>query len=147
MTASPDSDPRPTRDLADRNDVEVLIRAFYGRAFADPLLGPVFRDIAQLDLDAHLPVMCDFWETALFRAGRYHRNAFVVHAQLHAKASLTAPHFRRWLDLWIATTDDLFAGSRAELAKIQAGRIAWAISRRLLGETDDTLLPDRPHGG
>jgi hemoglobin len=48
------------------------------------------------------------------------------------------------LQLWVTTTDDLFAGPRAETAKIQAGRIAWAISRRLLGATDDALLADGP---
>ncbi|MGH3782975.1 MAG: hypothetical protein ACRDRO_20720, partial [Pseudonocardiaceae bacterium] len=42
---------------------------------ADDSLGPIFVDIAQLDLAAHLPVMCDFWETVLLRAGLYHRNA------------------------------------------------------------------------
>lgn len=56
------------RDLADRDDVEVLVRRFYTRAFADPLLGPIFHDIAQMDLEARLPVMCDFWQTVLFRA-------------------------------------------------------------------------------
>ena len=30
---------------------------------------------AEPDLSAHLPVMCDFWETVLLRAGRYRRNA------------------------------------------------------------------------
>ena len=128
------------RDLRNRTDVEVLVRTFYERAFDDPLLGPVFIDVAELDLDAHLPVMCDFWETMLFRAGLYRRNAFEVHARLHTKAPLSAAHFRRWLALWVSTTDDLFTGPRAQTAKIQAGRIAWAISRRLLHETDDALL-------
>jgi hemoglobin len=132
--------PSGVRDLADRQDIEVLVRTFYERAFEDPLLGPVFLDIAHLNLDEHLPVMCDFWETVLFRAGLYRRNAFEVHARLHADASLTGTHFRRWLQLWVATTSDLFTGPRADTAKIQAGRIAWSISRRLLGETDDGLL-------
>jgi truncated hemoglobin YjbI len=61
--------------LVDREDVERLVRTFYTRAFDDPLLGPVFLDVAHLDLEAHLPVMCDFWETVLFRAGLYRRNA------------------------------------------------------------------------
>ena len=59
-----------------REDVERLVRTFYTRAFDDPLLGPVFLDVAHLDLEAHLPVMCDFWETVLFRPGLYRRNAF-----------------------------------------------------------------------
>ncbi len=123
------------RDLTSRADVEVLVRGFYTRAFADPLLGPIFRDVAHMDLDAHLPVMCDFWQTVLFRAGLYRRNALQVHADLHASFPLSSEHFARWLALWTATVDDLFAGEKAELAKTQAARIAYSISRRLLGES------------
>lgn len=57
-------------DLTGRHDVEVLVRNFYTRAFADPLLGPIFIDVTQMDLNAHLPVMCDFWQTVLFRNNR-----------------------------------------------------------------------------
>jgi Truncated hemoglobins len=56
-----------------------LVTDFYGRASADELLGPVFVDVARMDLTAHLPVMCDFWETVLFRAGRYRGNALHPH--------------------------------------------------------------------
>jgi hemoglobin len=127
-------------DLGDRRDIERLVRAFYARAFIDELLGPVFTDIAQMDLDAHLPAMCDFWETVLFRAGLYRRNTLAVHAGLHLKAHLNAEHFGRWLDLWTQTVDAEFAGAKAELAKIQAARIAWSISRRLLGESGSEYI-------
>ena len=42
-------------DLATRDDLEALLRAFYRRAFADPLLGHVFVDVVQMDLEEHLP--------------------------------------------------------------------------------------------
>jgi hemoglobin len=156
MTArQPDSEGEP-RDLSGRGDVEVLVRTFYTRAFADPLLGPVFRDVAHMDLEAHLPVMCDFWQTVLFRAGLYRRNALQVHADLHAVFPLSSAHFARWLALWTATVDDCFAGEKAELAKTQASRIAYSISRRLLGESGSEFVtlerprrraPDRPREG
>jgi hemoglobin len=104
----------------------------------------VFLDIAHLDLDAHLPVMCNIGETALFRAGLSHRDAFAVHAHLHPVSPLTAAHFRNWLELWVSTTDDLFAGQRAEPAKVQAGRITWAVSRRLLGGPTAGCPPSAP---
>lgn len=137
------------RDLTCRDDVEMLVRCFYIRAFADPMLGPIFRDVAHMDLDAHLPVMCDFWQTVLFRAGLYRRNALQVHADLHASFPLSSEHFARWLALWTATVNDLFAGEKAELAKTQAARIAYSISRRLLGESGSEFVdiprhPRRP---
>lgn len=136
----PDSSDQPATapsltDVRDRRDIERLVRAFYKRAFLDELLGPIFTDVAQMDLEAHLPVMCDFWETVLFRAGLYRRNALAVHTVLHAKAQLNAEHFGRWLDLWMQTVDQEFHGAKAELAKVQAARIAWSISRRLLGDS------------
>lgn len=94
---------RQVGDIADRAHIEGLVSAFYQRAFTDPLLGPIFVDIAEMDLPAHLPVMCDFWESALLRTGSYHRNALLPHLRLNAKIELTATHFQRWLALWSAT--------------------------------------------
>ncbi len=137
---------QPARlDLADRGDVEALVRAFYRRVFVDELLGPVFVDVARMDLEAHLPVICDFWETVLFRAGLYRRNALAVHTALHAVFPLSAAHFARWVALWTATVDEHFAGEKAELAKIQATRIASSIRRRLLGESGSELATISRH--
>lgn len=125
--------PSAAGDIADRGDVAALLRDFYGRAFADDLLGPVFVDIARMDLEEHLPVMCDFWQTVLFRAGTYRGNALHPHQRLHARARLSPAHFARWLTLWRASVDDRYAGPKAELAKVQASRIAGAMSRRITG--------------
>ncbi|MBL7501920.1 group III truncated hemoglobin [Frankia sp. CNm7] len=138
MTAGPGC--APVRDIASREDIAALVTAFYGRAFADPLLGPIFVDVARLDLAAHLPIMCDFWETVLFRAGTYHRNALRAHAALHARSPLTPPHFARWLELWAGTIDDLYQGELAERAKLQATRIAGSLRRRLAGEPASELV-------
>lgn len=104
-------------DLVDRQDVVSLVTAFYREVYADTLLRPIFADIAQLDLAAHLPVMTDFWKTALFRTGTYRRNALRVHVALDRRVALTEQHFARWLTVWTCTVDDLFAGEEAELAK------------------------------
>ena len=120
-------------DVGDRDAIAALLRDFYGRAFRDELLAPIFVDIARMDLEAHLPTMCDFWETVLFRAGSYRGNALHPHQRLHARANLTAAHFERWLALWCVTVDDRHVGPKAELAKLQGSRIAGAMSRRITG--------------
>lgn len=124
-----------TRDLQDRHDVTALVGEFYRRAFADPLIGRIFTDVAKMDLDHHMPIMCDFWETVLFNAGLYRRNALQVHLALNARHPLLPEHFARWLQLWVRTVDDLFRGEKAELAKLQAERIAGSISRRMQGRS------------
>lgn len=131
-------------DLANRADIERLVVEFYGDAFADPLIGPIFTDVARMDLAAHLPVMCDFWETVLFAAGRYRRNALNVHLALHARRPLTGADFERWLSLWRAAVDRGFSGPVADRAKLQAERIAGSMRRRVEGRrAGDGTLPLR----
>ena len=120
-------------DIEDRQDIERLVRAFYGRALTDPMIGFLFVDVAELDLEEHVPVISSFWETILLGTPAYSGGAFAPHAALPAKVPLRGGHFERWLELWRTTVDELFAGQRAELAKAHATRVARAFHRRLQG--------------
>ena len=118
-------------DIETRADVERLVRAFYGRAMTDPIIGFIFTDVAKLDLEAHVPRITAFWETILLGARSYSGGAFRPHAELHAKVRLREGHFTQWLSLWSGTVDELFAGERAELAKAHGHRVALAFLARL----------------
>jgi hemoglobin len=118
-------------DIETRSDCEQLVRAFYGRALLDPVIGWIFVDVAQLDLEAHVPRITSFWETILLGAHSYNGGAFRPHAAVHVRAGLRAGHFERWLWLWGTTVDELFTGERAELAKSHAARVARAFHARL----------------
>lgn len=120
-----------TVDIETREDCEQIVRAFYGRALADPILGFIFTDVAHLDLDAHVPRITAFWETVLLGAHTYSGGAFAPHAALNAKVTLYAGHFERWLWLWRMTVDERFAGPRATQAKQHAERVAAAFFSRL----------------
>jgi hemoglobin len=120
-------------DIGGRADLEVLVRDFYGRALTDPIIGFLFTDVAHLDLEAHVPVITDFWETILFGTGSYRGGAFRPHAELDRKAKLRYGHFARWLALWTLTIHDHFEGPVAEQAKTHAIRVATAFHRRLEG--------------
>jgi len=121
------------RDIETRADCERLVRAFYGKALDDPLIGFIFVDVARLDLDEHVPRITSFWETVLLGARSYGGGAFGPHAHLHARVRLARAHFDRWLQLWSGTVDELFAGERADLAKAHALRVAQAFHARLQG--------------
>ncbi|MBO0881731.1 MAG: group III truncated hemoglobin [Mycobacterium sp.] len=121
-------------DLVNRNDIEALLRRFYGRVLVDDVLAELFtvvRDVA--GLDSHIPVMADFWETVLLRAGLYRGSALNAHRGVHHRTPLSGRHFVRWLTTWNNTVDEMYRGSVAEHAKVQAARIAWAMHRRLTG--------------
>ena len=57
-------------DIETREDCERLVRAFYGRALTDPIIGFIFTDVAKLDLEAHVPTITSFWETVLLGSRR-----------------------------------------------------------------------------
>lgn len=126
-------------DISSRADCERLVRAFYGRAMADPIIGWLFTDIAKLDLEAHIPRITSFWETILLGAHSYGGGAFAPHVALHRRAPLNRGHFERWLYLWRMSVDELFQGETAELAKTHAERVAAAFHARLTGAHQEQL--------
>lgn len=135
---SPDTAPEESgapADLQDRADVAVLVDAFYRRVFEDPVIGPIFTDVARMDLDHHLPIITDFWDTVLFNTHRYRRDLLQLHLALNRRFPLEARHFERWLALWSRTVDEHYSGLKAELAKTQGRRIAGSIHRRVHGRS------------
>ena len=120
-------------DIETRDDVERLVRAFYGRALTDPIIGFIFTDVAKLDLEGHVPQITSFWETVLLDGKSYRGSAFRPHAELHGKVTLREGHFERWLQLWFGSVDELFAGEKANQAKVHALRVAQAFHHRLQG--------------
>lgn len=133
-------------DINTRDDVERLVRAFYGRALSDPIIGWIFTDVAALDLEAHVPAITSFWETILLGAGTYSGGAFRPHAALNAKVPLRSGHFERWLILWRTAVDELFEGPRADEAKAHAARVARAFFARLQGRAPDAADVPPPSG-
>ncbi|MDO5751518.1 group III truncated hemoglobin [Arthrobacter sp.] len=121
------------KDISSREDILTLVETFYTRAFADDLIGRIFTDVVHMDLPRHMPIMADFWQTVLFKAGLYSRNALKIHFDVHAREPLTLEHFNRWLQVWTNTVDELFSGEKAEMAKVQAHLIAGSLHRRVTG--------------
>ena len=108
------------KDIKNREDIERLVRTFYEQVKADPLIGPLFTEIARINWEKHLPVMFDFWENTIFFTGTYTGNPMAAHQRLHQLAPLKKEYFDRWLTLFTGTVDELFAGEKAILAKQRA---------------------------
>ncbi len=111
-------------DIESRNHIEQLMRAFYAKAIPDPVIGHYFTQVINMDLEKHLPVIIDFWETVLFGIAKYKSNAIAVHQHLHEKSAFEEKHFEQWVTLFQSTVDELFEGEKAELAKQRALSIA-----------------------
>ena len=135
------------RDIETTEDIERLVRAFYSKALTDPIIGFIFTDVAKLDLEEHVPRITAFWETILLGAESYSGGVFARHAELHAKVELRHGHFERWLQLWFGTVDELFAGERADQAKVHALRVGQAFLHRLQAfPSPANPAPESPSG-
>jgi len=111
-------------DLDSRERVEELVDAFYDKVLTDPLLAPIFVDVARIDLSVHLPHIKDYWCKLLLAEQGYSRHTMNIHRQLHARQPLSDVEFERWLGLFLESVDLHYKGAQAERAK----RIACAIA-------------------
>ena len=115
------------KDIRSRADIDVLMNRFYARVMGDEVIGYIFTEVANLDLDHHLPIIGDFWETLILGGNNYQRhrrNPMQIHALLNLKTPLREEHFLRWLRIFKQTVDESYAGERAEFAKTRAETIA-----------------------
>ena len=140
MSAVPPSGELP--DIRGRDDLTVLVNAFYDRIREEPQLGPIFEHVAQVDWDTHLPKMVNFWEKALFRSGDYSGNPLRTHLDLNTRVALDRSLFTRWTQLFDATVDDHFAGDRAGHIKRIAADMAQVMYSRVSGDAIPFSSPD-----
>lgn len=105
------------RDIESKADIEQLMRSFYGHLLQVPGMAPVFEGI---DMEKHLPHIIHFWSFVLLDEEGYKTNVFEKHLPL----PIQAPQFDQWLETFTATVNELFAGEKAELAKLRATVLA-----------------------
>ncbi len=117
----------PKSDLEAGAPVQALVDTFYAQARQDAALGPVFNAIIGEDWSQHLPVMYAFWDSVVFGLGGYKGQAVAKHIDIDRQIPLEAAHFERWIALWTATVDGMYAGPNAELAKSKANMMLQLI--------------------
>ena len=101
------------KSIENQEDIENLVRTFYGKALQDELLSPHFQGI---DFEHHFPRMFDFWEFLLLGKAGFTGNVFDKHKHL----MIGKEEFERWVSLFHQTVDELFEGEIADRAKSQA---------------------------
>jgi hemoglobin len=118
-------------DLDNPQQIRRFVEAFYGKLLQDEQLAPIFLDVAQVDLEHHLPLIRSYWEKLLLGEGDYRRHTMNIHRAVHNKRPLTAADFQRWLSFFCATVDENFAGPKAARAKEIASQIAANMNKSL----------------
>jgi hemoglobin len=115
----------------DKPMIERLVRAFYGRARLDPLIGPVFEAKVH-DWDAHIWQICDFWSSILLKSGRYRGQPMMAHIPL----ALETAHFDRWLKIFMETTRELCPPDVAAQFLERAYRIAESLELGIVARSE-----------
>jgi hemoglobin len=120
--------------------LEAQVRAFYGTAREDPLLGPVFARIE--DWEHHIARISAFWCNVVLGTRDYRGNPMGAHLPL----GLTGAHFTRWLELWEETATRLLPPEGADLLIDRAHRIAASLQHGI-AFAQGILPRTRPQGG
>ena len=117
----------------DRAGIETFLRAFYGAAREDTVLGPAFAGVA--DWEKHIAAITRFWGSVALMTGEYHGQPMQAHAHL----ALTPAHFTRWLEIFERVAREHFTHAGAEHMLERARRIARSLEMGLIPLT----LPPR----
>ena len=119
------------RDIETRSDLVQLLETFYNKAFKDELIGRFFTEVVPLDLETHIPVIADFWESVILGAHTYRKNVMEVHQHIHSLSSIKKEHLDRWVLLFNQNIDEYFEGPKATLMKQRAASIATLMDIKL----------------
>jgi hemoglobin len=122
------------KDIEDRSDLERMLELFYQKAFKDDLISHFFLEVVPLDLEHHIPVIADFWESVLLDGRGYRKNVMEIHLNISEKSKIEKEHLDRWVKLFAETVGELFEGPKATLAKQRAASIATMMNIKLSGQ-------------
>jgi hemoglobin len=118
-------------DLDSPAAIDRFVDAFYARVLADPLLAPLFLDVAGIELQAHLPRIKAYWAKMLLGDAAYRRHMMARHRAVHRRSRFTDAHYERWLALFELTLSEQASGPVSERAGELARRIAGNMRRNL----------------
>ncbi|WP_333780594.1 group III truncated hemoglobin [Hoeflea poritis] len=132
---------RISREISERTGItealiERLVRRFYDRVRADPVLGPIFAERIT-HWEPHLQQMFAFWSSVALLTGRYHGRPMPKHAPL----PVSAEHFDRWLTLFEETARELCTPEAAAHFAERARNIAQSLEMGVAQHRGILLAP------
>lgn len=121
------------KDIENRADLEKMLEAFYKKVFKDDLISHFFIEVVPLNLETHIPVITDFWESVLLDGRGYRKNVMEIHLNISEKSRIEKVHLDRWVKIFSETVDEMFEGTKASLAKQRAMSIATMMNIKITG--------------
>lgn len=118
-------------DLDNPAAIHRMVQLFYVSLLEDPVMRPVFMEVAGVELADHLPLIEGYWCKMLLGHDTYHRNMVLRHEQVHDRKALTSEHFELWFAHFNRTLDIYFEGPYTDKAHKLARRILRNLARWL----------------
>jgi len=128
-------------ETVDRVAIERLVHTFYERVRADTFIGPIFNDVIGDRWGRHLATMVNFWSSVMLTSGVYKGTPMAKHVAL---TQVEPAHFDRWLELFEATTSELFVPAIADDFMVRARRIAESFQLGMFYKPDQIKVVNAP---
>ena len=127
-------------DLDNPAAIHRMVQIFYARLLDDPVMAPVFLEVAGVHLADHLPIIEGYWCKMLLGHTTYSRNMVKKHEGVDDMAPLTEDHFRLWLHHFEQTLSAHFSGpytdKARELARTILRNLAYWLAERRKDDAD-----------
>ncbi len=130
----------PSDIIATESAIGDCVRRFYAKGASDPLLGPIFTSIPELE--KHMGVVADFWSKSLLGTERYQGHPFTAHINL----PIEPEHFTRWLELFAETARESMPSAQAEQAIAKAAHMTQCFQAGMFPFTGADGKPSRVPG-
>lgn len=111
-------------EIKSREDIKTFLSEFYLRAQNDDVIGEKFKD---LNMDEHIEVIADFWDSILFGSNNYNGDPFGKHIPM----KLEEKHFTRWVEIFLGTADEMYSGDIVNEMKTRGKTIAQVFQHKL----------------
>lgn len=118
-------------DVTTRAQLETMLAHFYEQALQDEVIGFFFTRVVPLEMEKHLPVITDFWESVVLGTRGYGKNVMAMHQHIHQLSAIRKEHLDRWVQLFTASIDSHFEGPNATLMTQRARSIATMMNLKL----------------
>ncbi len=118
--------------------IDWMVRTFYERSFADPVLGPIFREAIH-DFEPHVARVVDFWCDMIHSTERYKGNVYAAHMKLNFEPEA----FGRWITILESAANDSLAPHDAAKAARIANHMAGSFKAGMFPFKDKDGKPSR----
>ena len=106
------------KDIQKYEDIELLVSKFYDKLLDDPITKDKFTHLDVKDKPG------------------YKGNVFDRHSHLN----LQPAHFKRWVEFWVSTVNEMFKGPRAEQAVHRAMLLSYTFQSKMHGNDENKIL-------